>query len=249
MKVIIPIPDIDFDPSEVSVSWKILKENKIDIVFATPSGQAGSADPIMLTGEGLGIFSKFLIANKDAQSYYKEMISSSEFLNPIIYDDIQSSNFDGLLLPGGHAKGMRTYLESNKLQTLVVEFFNSNKSIAAICHGVLLAARSIDPKTNKSVLYNYKTTALLKSQELGAYNLTRLWIDDYYLTYPITVEDEIKTFLESPDQFLHGNTSIFRDTMKDITNSFSVKDRNFLSARWPGDAHHFGFEFVKMLNT
>jgi hypothetical protein len=37
--------------------------------------------------------------------------------------------------------------------------------------------------------------------------------------------------------------------MKDTNNSFSVKDRNFLSARWPGDAHHFGFEFVKMLNT
>ena len=31
-KAIIPIPDKDFDTTEVSITWKILKENKIDFV-------------------------------------------------------------------------------------------------------------------------------------------------------------------------------------------------------------------------
>jgi putative intracellular protease/amidase len=53
--------------------------------------------------------------------------------------------FDGLLLPGGHrARGMREYLESNVLQRLVAQFFEACLPVAAICHGVLLAARSVD---------------------------------------------------------------------------------------------------------
>ena len=29
--------------------------------------------------------------------------------------------------------------------------------------------------------------------------------------------------------------------------SFSVRDNNYLSARWPGDAYHFSFEFLKLI--
>ncbi len=47
----------------------------------------------------------------------------------------------GLLLGGRHwARGMREYLESNDLQRITAEFFADEKPVAAICHGVLLAA-------------------------------------------------------------------------------------------------------------
>src|SRR5438045_8840077 len=56
----------------------------------------------------------------------------------------RASAFDALLLPGGHrARGMREYLESEILQRHVASFFDKEKPVAAICHGVLLAARSI----------------------------------------------------------------------------------------------------------
>jgi len=58
-------------------------------------------------------------------------------------------NFDALYLPGGHDKGVREYLESNLIQYLVVDFFVSEKPVAAICHGVIVAARSADPNTGK----------------------------------------------------------------------------------------------------
>jgi hypothetical protein len=51
--VLIPIPSRDFDPTEVAVSWKVLKRLGHSVVFATPAGREGSADDIMLTGEGL----------------------------------------------------------------------------------------------------------------------------------------------------------------------------------------------------
>ena len=52
-KVLIPIPQRDFDPTEAAVSWSVLKRFNHSIVFATPDGRPGRADDLMLSGEGL----------------------------------------------------------------------------------------------------------------------------------------------------------------------------------------------------
>jgi putative intracellular protease/amidase len=152
------------------------------------------------------------------------------------------------MLPGGHDKGVKEYLESEVLQNHVVDFFDAKKPVGAICHGVVLAARSIDPKSNRTVIHEYKTTSLLKSQELLGFNLTRLWLKNYYLTYPeITVEDEVKSVLFSQENFIKGPPPLLRDNHNKLGRGFFVRDRNYLSARWPGDVYNFSFEYIKML--
>ena len=47
---------------------------------------------------------------------------------------------------------MRSYIDSEVLQRLVVDAFRREMLVAAICHGMLLAARSVDPSTGRSVL-------------------------------------------------------------------------------------------------
>jgi len=245
--ILMPIPDTDFDPSETSIPWKILTENNFDITFATPSGLQGKADNRMLTGAGLGIMKKVLMADSTALTYYSNMVIDKKFINPIRYEDIDHHEFSGIILPGGHAPGMKPYLESEILKDVIVRFFEERKPVGAICHGVLLAARSINQKTGKSVLYNYKTTSLLKSQELTAYYLTRIWLKNYYRTYPLTVEDEVKTFLSDKNNFIKGNTGLLRDKFDNTKHGFSVLDGNYLSARWPGDAFHFSFNFLELI--
>ena len=247
--ILMPIPDFDFDPSETSIPWTILKDNNVDIIFATPSGQPGKADTRMLTGKGLGMFTSVLRANNDAVHHYNLMIKDKMFNNPIKYEDIKSTDYCGIILPGGHAPGMRTYLESKILQNVISQFFEENKPVGAICHGVLLVARSINHKTGKSVIYNYKTTSLLRSQELSAYYLTKIWRKKYYRTYPITVEDEVKSYLIDNKNFMKGNSGLTSDSINNTTHSFSVLDNNYLSARWPGDAYLFSLEFLKLINT
>ena len=188
------------------------------------------------------------MARQDAVDAYHQMENSEAFCKPFTYEQAKEQNFDALLLPGGHDKGVREYLESKTLQQLVVDFFTANKTVGAICHGVVLAARSIDPTTNKSVIHNYKTTALLKAQELAAYNLTRLWLGDYYLTYPeITVEDEVTAALSNKANFLKGPQPLLRDHHTHLQRGFTVKDRNYISARWPGDAYGFATGFWGMV--
>ncbi len=247
-RILIPLSSYGLDPSETAIPWKLLSEQNFKIVFITPDGKKASTDKIMLTGEKLGIWKRVLSARKDAVESYHEMEKTEAFCNPLQYTEIQGKDFDAILLPGGHDKGVKEYLESEILQKLVVDFFSAQKPVAAICHGVVLAARSIDPDTNKSVIHNYKTTALLKSQEMLAYNMTKLWMGDYYLTYPeITVEDEVTSFLSNSNNFHKGPSPLFRDNLNHLKRGFVVKDRNYLSARWPGDAYNFSLEFIKML--
>ncbi len=248
INILIPLPSYGFDPSETAIPWKILTNNGIKITFATPNGNMAHGDRIMLSGKKLGIFKTILKARKDAVEAYKLMSNSVEFKQPIAYNNIQTSLYDGIFLPGGHDKGVKEYLESKILQNIIPDFFQNNKKVGAVCHGVVLLARSKNLTTNKSVIYNYKTTALLKSQELLAYNLTRFWLNDYYLTYPgMTVEDEVKSALINPSNFIHGPLPVFRDTENNYKPGFIVKDKNYISARWPGDIYTLSNAFLKLL--
>lgn len=237
--MLIPLPSCDFDPTEVGVPGSYLLERGFSLTFATPDGKAAQADPIMVTGQGLGLLSGSLKARRDDVELYKKLVQHPVFCQPMTYSAARESDFDALLLPGGHAKGMRVYLESHELKRLVADFFRSGKPVAAICHGVLLAARSTDPASGMSVLYGRKTTGLLKRQEMLAWQLTRAWMGDYYRTYPLPMQTEVQNVLASPADFIEGPLPLFRDSFQKAQHGFILKDGNYLSARWPGDAHAF----------
>ncbi len=245
--VLMPLPDSDFDPTESGVPWRTLRDRGHRVVFATPAGRTARADPKMVTGEGLGIFSPLLKADVNGRGAYREMARSDAFRRPISYGEIRAAEYDALMLTGGHAPGMRVYLGSGVLQSAVADVFAQNKPVGAICHGVLLAARSsIAPR--KSALYGKKTTALTKQMELAAWALTRLYLGDYYRTYPTTVEDEVRSALARPEDFVRGPPPLRRDSPARLGAGFTVRDGNYLSARWPGDAHRFAADFAAMLD-
>ena len=272
--VLIPIPDRDFDPTEVAVSWRVLTGDGHRVIFATESGTPGVGDDIMVTGRGLDFWSALpvlgtipivglmLRANKNGRSAYADMLRSAEYQHPVSWPQASLDGVDALLLPGGHrARGMRSYIDSGVLQRLVVDAFARGIIVAAICHGVLLAARSVDPSTGSSVLYGRKTTALTWALERTAWTLTRVtrfWDPDYYRTYPeqpgqpsgcMSVQSEVTRALKDPADFCDvtratphrwlKSSGMVRDTPRDSRPAFVVDDGNYVSARWPGDAHTF----------
>ncbi len=282
--ILMPIPHKDFDPTEVSITWSILRDAGFTTVFATADGQRGYADEMMISGEGLDLWGfipglkklkaigLLLRADRFARAAYRELEQDSLFLDPIKFNAVDINQFDALVLPGGHAPGMRPYLENSELQQLVVNFFeHSNvKPIASICHGAVLAARSISEKSNKSVLYGLKTTALPWSFEAKAWKLCkyfiRFWDANYYRTYQpqsaqpsnyASVEEEVKRSLADPSDFLNVprnsnyyamKTNAFsRDRIDDNRPAFIVQDGRYISARWPGDAHTFALKLVDLI--
>ena len=247
-KILIPLPSKDCDPTEVAVPWKILKQKGFEVQFATPKGIMAIPDQRMLTGDGLFLFKPVLMADGNGRQAFKELSEDLRFCNPLPYEKINILNFSGLILPGGHDQGMKEYLESTLLQRIVAKFFDQNLPVGAICHGVVLAARSKSANSGKSVLEGKVTTSLLKSQELLAYKLTKLWLGTYYLTYPDkTVEDEVRAAIGKNGRFESGPKPLFRDTPHSQKNGFTSVDGNYISARWPGDAHAFAHKFVDLL--
>jgi protease I len=244
--ILIPIPSSDVDPTEAAVPWTTLRGLGHRVVFATPDGKPGAADARILTGRGFGPLARMLMADVNGRQAYAAMAASPEFLQPIRWAEAQLPDFQGLLLPGGHAPGMRPYLESPVLQSLVASAFAARLPVGAICHGVVLAARS-RAADGRSVLSGRKTTALTKLMELTAWSLTCAWLGSYYRTYPTTVEDEVTAALAAPSDFLRGPISSKRDGPGNPDAGFAVRDGHYLSARWPGDAHRFAAEFARML--
>ena len=70
---------------------------------------------------------------------------------------------------------------------------------------------------------------------------------DYYRTYPETVEAVVTAALSLPSHFVRGPISLKRDSATHLDRGFVVRDRNYLSARWPGDAHCFAHEYLKLI--
>ncbi len=280
--VLIPLPRLDFDPSEVAVSWKVLTQLGHSTVFATPDGAIASGDELMLSGQGLDLWGwipglrrivavgRALRADRAARSAYEDMEDAAEYRAPTTWAAADLDAVDGLLLAGGHrARGMRGYLESPRLQELCVEAFAREIPVAAICHGALLVARSVDPGTGRSVLYGRTTTALTWQLERTAWRLTRVtrfWDPTYYRTYVeaagqppgyMSVQAEVTRALRDPADFRDVDPSEpdarlkrsgrARDSLRDERPAFVVRDGNYISARWPGDVHTLARRFAEML--
>jgi putative intracellular protease/amidase len=246
MKVLVPLPDIDFDTTEVAVPWRLLTEAGHELVFATEhGGTQPRCDPRLLTGVLFGQ----LGAEPEPIAYYRELIDDAAFRSPVSWRGLDVSEFDGLLLPGGHAPGMRQYLGSAELHDAIGAFWALERPVAAICHGVLVLARARDPRTGESVLADRRTTCLPKYMERGGYYLTAWRLGRYYRTYPEYVEDEVVAALRSPHQFVRGPRTLARGTRTDHRHAFVVEDGRYLSARWPGDAYLFAERFDALLGN
>jgi putative intracellular protease/amidase len=280
--VLMPLPAADFDPTEVAVSWQVLTSAGHDVLFATPSGQRGRADDLMLTGQGLDpwgfvpglrrltVVGRLLRANHDARTAYAALLGDRAFAAPLHWGAARRSAYDALVLAGGHrALGMRPYLESPEVQQMAIDTFRAEKPVGAICHGVLVAARAVDPSTERSVLYGRRTTALTWALERRAWGIaryTRFWDSNYYRTYveepgqrwgSMSVQQEVTRALADPTDFADvekGSTDWrrktsgrARDSSDDQRPAFVVRDGSYVSARWPGDVHTFARTFAAVL--
>jgi putative intracellular protease/amidase len=280
--VLMPLPAADFDPTEVAVSRQVLVAAGHEVVFATPSGQTGQADDLMVTGRGLDpwgavpglrrltVVGRVLRANADARAAYAALLEDQAFAAPLHWGEARRSAYDALVLPGGHrARGMRPYLESPEVQQMAIDAFRAGKPVGAICHGVLVAARAVDPVTQRSVLHGRRTTALTWALERKAWGIaryTRFWDPNYYRTYVeepgqrwgfMSVQQEVTRALADPADFAdvakgtpewrRKTNGRARDTLIDARPAFVVRDGSYVSARWPGDAHTFALTFAAVL--
>jgi putative intracellular protease/amidase len=232
--ILMPLPDYDFDPTESSIPWKACVTRGWKITFSTETGSVPQCDGNKLTGPLPGLLS----ASKHARVAYQQMTEDPAYQHPIPYAAIEPDHYQAILLPGGDGLRVRQYLDSKVLQAKVLHFYQQGKLIGALCHGVLVLARTIDPQTGHSVLYRHKVTATPRSLDRFVYFIDSQLIKHGYIMYPQCVADEVRACLKSQQSFSTG---------KGLFTPYTVVDGNLVTARWYLDAELFAERFTEAL--
>ncbi len=234
--ILMPLPDHDFDPTESAIPFKVCASRGLKVSFSTEHGNVAQADPHKLKGPLPGLLS----AGKRARAAYEQMTNDSAFQHPIPYADINPDIFQAILLPGGEAPGMRQYFESPVLRSKVLQFWQQGKLIGAICHGILILARTINPQTGRSILYGHKVTALPKSLDRTGHLLDSWFFKHGYIMYSRCVAEEVRACLEHPKDLSSGPSVL-------VPFPYVVTDGNLITSRHYGDAERFSKRFADEL--
>ena len=157
------------------------------------------------------------------------MIAAPRYKKPLTWAKARAANFAALHFPGGHALGMKPYCESGEVQRLAKEAFAAKQPVSAICHGVLPLARA-------GVLKGRRTTALTHMMEEIAVRLTARALPGHYRTYALSVEDEVRERIKPGGRFERGGLFPRYSGSRAPNAGYVLRDGNYLSARWPGDA-------------
>ncbi|KAL0477035.1 hypothetical protein AKO1_006387 [Acrasis kona] len=221
----------------------------------------------ILKNEGLSLAAKVIfstlgltVVDEFIQKAYADMTKDKHFLKPITWRSINVEDYDGLYCAGGHAPGMKQYLGSEELQQKVSKFWALDRPVAAICHGVLLVARSkLLQDHSKSVLTGKRVTCLTNVQENTAYYATYLILGNMFRTYNETTQNEVTRLMynaktkeeadrqdEAHQLFDAGFLAPKKDW--DVRNEFIIEDGRFLSGRWPGDTLLLAHRFAQKLS-
>ena len=244
--ILMPIPNRGFDPTEAGVPWRLMHSRGHRVAFATPDGNQGQADPTLITGKELGLLGRFMMADANGRLAYEEMTQAADFRCPIRYDAIQSQDFDALLLPGGHAPGMRPYLEigaaADGRRRLLSRRQAGRRHLSrgpAVCAS-LRSGSQVSPlrKENNGPYQNHGTSGPTVHSSSSSPLSSNLC-------------DERRRGssggAREPRRLHQGPLQRPPRLLGKLRLGFTVRDGNYLSARWAGDAHRFTADFADIL--
>ncbi len=215
-----------------------------------------------------------LRCNARVRAAYQALSADPGFLQPLRLGELEVADFDALVLTGGEGAEASFAEENPLLLALVADFFDTagdpgrNKVVGAIGRGVIIAARSTSRQRGGSALLGRKTAVLPPRFErlgrlLRAYR-ARFGSPDQRLppqgkaksAYP-NAEAELKALLAKPSDLVavpkgepwhfRKTSGMFHDRPGDSRAAWVIRDGNYLSARWTGDAYTFARRFVALL--
>lgn len=147
---------------EVSAPYFVFKEVGADITFASPDGGQVPLDP-----KSQGI----IIATRSTKRFLKDEEAMNYLSHSMVLAEIKADDYDAVFLPGGH--GPLWDLADNKnLKQLLEAFYNDDKPIGAVCHGVV-GLVSLQNDKGESLVKGKQLTCFSNSEEESA-GLTRV---------------------------------------------------------------------------
>ena len=238
-RVLVPLPDADFDVTEVAVPWHVLTDAGHEVVFATERGATPAADPRLLDRRDLRPARRRRRAQAALRGHDARPSRSAHRSRGTRSAPTTSTRSCS---PAVTRRACASTSAAPRCSAGSAELWALERPVGAICHGVLVLARTVDPATGRSVLADRTTTCLPKYMERSAYAATAWKLGRYYRTYPAYVEDEVRAALRRPGPAVPARAAhaVAGGAPPPTTAArFVVEDGRYVSARWPGDAYAF----------
>lgn len=166
--------------NELMIPVMRLKKQGYEIVFADPLSSTPSMDARSLS-------SKYFTSEEEyteAKKLHEKMdhLMKPRSLRSIVDNGL--AQFDGLLIPGGHAP-LIDLMTHPEMKEILEHFHEKNKPTALICHGpVVLAAATANPKEYKKALEKGDYNAAKKAAGKWPYR-------GYMMTIFSTLEEKV----------------------------------------------------------
>jgi putative intracellular protease/amidase len=111
---------------ELTHFWDVAVENGFEIELASPKGGNVPIDPESL---------KFLMKDKSIKQHENEEGFMNLLKNTKAINEIDFRNYAAIYLTGGHGT-MYDFVGNDVLNKLIVDFYENDKVVSAVCHGV-----------------------------------------------------------------------------------------------------------------
>jgi len=246
--ILLPLPSEGFEATEAAVPWQALTRAGVRVTISTPDGQAPSADGFTADGARGPLLANLMFkADKPALEAYRQLQADASFQAPLPWSAIDAGDYDGIVLPGGHAPGMVEFLGSAQLQRVVSALDASGKLVASICHGVLLAARS-QRADGRSVLHGRRITTVPARVENMLWRMFNRRIDPLYgRPCAVAAEEEMRSLLRAEDFDIRMPP--LRKDAPGKHRGLCIVDGHIVTARMPHDAYTFAAGVVETLQA
>ena len=193
-----------------------------------------------------------MMAEPAAVALYREMEASAEFKAPVPYAQIRPETFDAASCRAATTRGCANIWRarrSPRSPTSLTAANSSAPSATVRCWPRAPGPAARIPRARASPCSGGSARRASPPPRSAAFQLTRLWLGDYYRTYDEYMAHELVSHLRAPGDYSKGPLPIplGRDSDANPRPGFTDQDGVYISARWPGDAYKFGRVLARLV--
>ena len=160
-----------YELTELSRAYSVFTANGFEVDIASP---LGGEPPVIIDMDDMGPFDF---------AFLNDSITQAKVKNSIQIDNIIADEYDAIFFAGGKG-AMFDFPQNKKIQTIVKDYYQSNKVIGAVCHGPA-ALVNVVLDNGTSILENKTVSSFTNEEEL-------FLIPDAKTIFPFLLQDKLE---------------------------------------------------------
>lgn len=157
-KVVVLASNYGLWAEELQAPWDALRKAGHDLTLATRFGKKPLPIAVSMDPTFVDPAQNTPVNPAEVVRRTEELLAGPEWATPIKFTDIRVADYDAIVMVGGPGSAL-DMVGNPRIHKLLVEAFQANKLIGALCYAVGCLVFARDPKTMKSIIYGKTVVA------------------------------------------------------------------------------------------